>query len=139
MGKFEKNQLVNMIAVGKVTPRSVRLWMRSDVPGKHRIEIKPYNRKEPRVTVTTTIPRNRSTDYTHSVLYPNDFPDGKPLRPSSRYNYRIVRVSDGTPLGEGRFAVETVEPCFAPAPGQVLACYRGRFLLGGGVISIAGD
>lgn len=44
-----------------------------------------------------------------------------------------------TELGEGRFAVETVEPCFAPAPGQVLACYRGRFLLGGGVISIAGD
>ena len=104
MGKFEQTQLVNMVAVGKVTPRSVRLWMRSDLPGKHRIEIRPYDVNQPRIEVTTTIPRNSETDFTHSIQYPSDFPNAPQLRPSNRYSYRIVRVSDGTPLGEGRFA-----------------------------------
>ncbi|MGD9141076.1 MAG: tRNA 2-thiouridine(34) synthase MnmA [bacterium] len=41
-------------------------------------------------------------------------------------------------LRDGGFEVITDEPCFSPAPGQVLACYRDGFLLGGGVIERAG-
>ncbi len=40
-------------------------------------------------------------------------------------------------IGQDCFTVATDEPCFAPAPGQVLACYRDGFLLGGGVIAVA--
>jgi tRNA-specific 2-thiouridylase len=36
---------------------------------------------------------------------------------------------------DGVFTVTTDKPCFAPAPGQVLACYRAGYLLGGGVIA----
>jgi tRNA-specific 2-thiouridylase len=51
-----------------------------------------------------------------------------------RYNSPAVsaRLHEG---GEGRFTVITDEPCFAPAPGQVLACYREGYLIGGGVIT----
>jgi tRNA-specific 2-thiouridylase len=36
------------------------------------------------------------------------------------------------------FEVNTIEACFAPAPGQILACYSGDVLLGGGVIARTG-
>ena len=51
-----------------------------------------------------------------------------------RYNSPAVsaRLLEG---GEGRFTVITDEPCFAPAAGQVLACYREGYLIGGGVIT----
>jgi tRNA-specific 2-thiouridylase len=51
-----------------------------------------------------------------------------------RYNTPAApaRISE---LGDGRFKVITDEPCFAPAPGQILACYSEGFLLGGGVIA----
>lgn len=56
-----------------------------------------------------------------------------------KYRYNTppapARISE---LGEGTFGVITDEPCFAPAPGQVLACYRDDFLLGGGLISATG-
>lgn len=54
-----------------------------------------------------------------------------------RYNTPAApaRISE---LREGAFEVITYEPCFAPAPGQVLACYRDGFLLGGGVIERTG-
>jgi tRNA-specific 2-thiouridylase len=44
---------------------------------------------------------------------------------------RISSVQDG------RFEVVLSEPCFAPAPGQILACYKDDYLLGGGVIAAA--
>ena len=104
MGKFGETQLVNMVAVGKVTPVSVRLWMRSSRPGKHHIEIDPYTEGEPTIIVPTVIAGDGAADFTHSVEYPRDFPGAAPLTPSSRYNYRIVRDSDGAPIGAGRFA-----------------------------------
>jgi tRNA-specific 2-thiouridylase len=53
-----------------------------------------------------------------------------------KYRYNTPKAPARiTELGDGRFTVVTDEPCFAPAPGQVLACYRNEFLVGGGVIA----
>ncbi len=104
MGKFEQTQLINMVAVGTVTSKSVRLWMRSDRPGKYTVEIDPWAENAPTIRRSTTIPNDRAVDFTHSVEYPRDFPGATPLSPSSRYNYRIVREADGSPIGAGRFA-----------------------------------
>ena len=50
-----------------------------------------------------------------------------------RYNSPAVAARLSNP-GERSFEVTTNEPCFAPAPGQTLACYSNGYLVGGGVI-----
>jgi tRNA-specific 2-thiouridylase len=59
-------------------------------------------------------------------------------RISIRYRYNSPRVGARI-LGAGRdrVTVLTDEPCFAPAPGQVLAGYRNGCLLFGGIIQSA--
>ncbi len=53
-----------------------------------------------------------------------------------KYRYNTPAVSGRIRrLGDGTFEVTTREPCFAPAPGQIVACYKDGFLLGGGVIA----
>jgi len=63
--------------------------------------------------------------------------EGESLLVKYRYNTAAAPARILRP-GDGRFSVVTDEPCFAPAPGQVLACYRDGFLLGGGVIAGTG-
>jgi tRNA-specific 2-thiouridylase len=50
-----------------------------------------------------------------------------------RYNSPLVGA-EITENGEDRITVVTDEPCFAPAPGQVLAGYRDDYLVFGAVI-----
>ncbi len=59
------------------------------------------------------------------------------LKVKYRYNSPAVnaRLSESE---DGVFTVVMEEPCFAPAPGQVVACYRDCYLIGGGVIAETG-
>ena len=98
--KFASHQLKNMIAVGTTGPHSVRLWMRTDVTGPHEIQISG-GKQGPR-TVKVLVPPGQLGDKTLAVTYPRPSVD-PPLDPMTRYRYRIVRSSDGTPLGEGSF------------------------------------
>ncbi len=50
-----------------------------------------------------------------------------------RYNSPVVRGSI-TEAGRDRLTVLLGEPCFAPAAGQILACYRDDHLICGGII-----
>ena len=50
-----------------------------------------------------------------------------------RYNSAAVR-GRLTKLPGGRIRVLLDEPCFAPAPGQIVACYQGEHLVCGGII-----
>ena len=67
---------------------------------------------------------------------PGERPQGR-VAVKYRYNTPAApgRIAE---IDEGGFEVIMDEPCFAPAPGQVLACYRDGFLLGGGVIEKTG-
>jgi tRNA-specific 2-thiouridylase len=66
---------------------------------------------------------------------PSEFRDRK-LRVKYRYNTPAVegRVGEATECG---LTVITNQPCFAPAPGQILACYRDGCLVFGGIIASA--
>ena len=39
MATFGSVQIRNMVAVGSVTPNSVRLWFRTEVPGEHKVDV----------------------------------------------------------------------------------------------------
>lgn len=48
-------------------------------------------------------------------------------------------AAEVTLIGTDRFAVETGEPVWAPAPGQAAVLYDGDEVLGGGRIAPAGE
>jgi tRNA-specific 2-thiouridylase len=55
-----------------------------------------------------------------------------------RYRYNSPSVGAKiTDIGGGKITVVTEEPCFAPAPGQVVAGYREDCLVFGGIIECA--
>jgi alkaline phosphatase D len=126
MGKFEQSQLGDMVAVGMTTSTSVRLWMRTQRPGKHRIEIYPGNPNQSNIVVETTVGADNSNDHTHSVLYPDDFPNAAPLVSNNRYRYRIVRTQDTTPLGEGFFGTAPASDAETPDKYSiaVMSCHQ---------------
>jgi tRNA U34 2-thiouridine synthase MnmA/TrmU len=58
--------------------------------------------------------------------------------PTIKYRYNSPRIAaEIVDAGRGRITFLTAEPCFAPAPGQIVACYRGDALVCGGVIESA--
>jgi hypothetical protein len=103
MGKFENRQLKNMVSVGSTKSHSVCLWMRSDIPGQHEIQIWPDNDENDVISVTTDIPSQNENDNTYSVIYPDDFNTEKQLSAASTYKYCIKRKEDDITIGSGKF------------------------------------
>jgi tRNA-specific 2-thiouridylase len=65
-------------------------------------------------------------------------PPAERFKASVRIRHRGTDVAcEVTLVGDDRFAVETVEPVWAPAPGQAAVLYDGDVCLGGGRISRA--
>jgi tRNA-specific 2-thiouridylase len=63
-------------------------------------------------------------------------PPGERFEASVRIRHRAPDVAcEVTLIGEDRFAVETAEPVWAPAPGQAAVLYDGELCLGGGRIA----
>jgi tRNA-specific 2-thiouridylase len=68
------------------------------------------------------------------------FVDGEPpaerFSASVRIRHRAPDVpAEVTLIGDERFAVETAEPVWAPAPGQAAVLYQGEACIGGGRIA----
>jgi alkaline phosphatase D len=114
--RFANHQMKNMLGVGMTGPQSVRLWMRSDVPGNHELQIlgKSIGTK----SVNITIPAGQPGDKTAAITYPRPSSNDAPLSPLTKYRYRVVRTSDKTPLGEGSF--ETSPAGDADTPEKVV-------------------
>ena len=121
--KFASHQLKNMIAVGITGPRWVRLWMRTDVPGMHEVQI--FGGKLGQQNLKVVVPPGQLGDKTLAITYPRSS-ENPPLDPLTKYRYRVVRISDGTPLGEGSF--ETSPMGDADTPSKVvialLSCHQ---------------
>ncbi|HKO33479.1 MAG TPA: aminomethyltransferase beta-barrel domain-containing protein, partial [Candidatus Limnocylindria bacterium] len=63
-------------------------------------------------------------------------PPAERFHASVRIRHRAADVpAEITLLGNDRFAVETAEPVWAPAPGQAAVLYDGEVCLGGGRIA----
>jgi alkaline phosphatase D len=97
--RFASHLVKNMVGIGITEPRSVRLWMRTDVPGVHELQIIGGSRATSSVRVE--VPAGQAGDTT-VIPYPGAT-GHPPLDPLTRYRYRIVRTNDGEPLGEGSF------------------------------------
>ncbi|NMO19378.1 alkaline phosphatase D family protein, partial [Pyxidicoccus fallax] len=91
------------VAVGTVGPDSVRLWLRSDRPGPHRLEVWPLDAGNSRRSVSWHFTPAEDADGTGTLLYPDGFPGEPPLAPLRRHGFRITREADGVLVGEGRF------------------------------------
>ena len=96
--RFAGQQIERMVSVGTVTANSVRIWVRTDVPGMHELQIMEGSR----VTKTSKIMIGPSGDQTATISYPAS-PNDPPLDPLKKYEYRVVRTSGPTVLGYGSF------------------------------------
>ena len=111
--KFASHQVKNMVGVGMTGPGSVRLWMRTESPGVHELQIiGSRGSRSSRVM----IPAGPVGDQTLAVTYP---PPNEPrLAPMTKYGFRVVRTGDGRVMGEGSF--ETAPASDADTPPKVV-------------------
>lgn len=114
------------VAVGAVGPDRVRLWLRSDVPGRHRLEVWPLEGDGARRSVSWSFTPAGDLDGTGTLLYPGDFPGEPPLVPLRRHGFRITREADGALVGEGRFETTPARPEDTPAAFSfgLLSCHQ---------------
>ncbi|HZI12203.1 MAG TPA: alkaline phosphatase D family protein [Myxococcus sp.] len=114
------------VAVGAVGPAWARLWLRSEVPGPHRLEVWPLDAEGPRRSVSWCFTPARHSDGTGTVLYPGDFPGEPPLAPLRRHGFRVTREQDGVLVGEGRFETAPARPEDTPAAFSfgLLSCHQ---------------
>src|SRR4029453_4559670 len=96
--QLAKHDVKNMVGVGMTGPDFVRLWMRTEVPGMHELQIiKGKGSKNSKIVIR---PENK-TDNTIAITYP---PTSEPrLEPRTKYRFRVVRASDAKLVGEGSF------------------------------------
>ncbi|HET9450132.1 MAG TPA: hypothetical protein VFO83_04595, partial [Aggregicoccus sp.] len=95
-------ELERAVAVGRVTPRGARLWMRSPGGGAHRLELWLLAAPAQRMVHTFDMGDRAHEDHTFTLLYPEAVPGAAALEPVTRYGFRILRP-DGLLVGEGRF------------------------------------
>ena len=88
MSEFAQRTIDDMVAVGATDARSVRLWLRTLQPGPHAVEI--WNDAERHAGFVAIAPPI-GADGTAGIAYPDDVPGGRPLSPSTTYEFRIVR------------------------------------------------
>ncbi|HEV7397408.1 MAG TPA: alkaline phosphatase D family protein [Pyrinomonadaceae bacterium] len=96
--QLANHDIKNMVGVGMTGPDFVRLWMRTEVPGMHELQIiKGKGFKSSKIM----IPPENKGDNTLAITYP---PTSEPkLEPRTKYRFRVVRTSDAKLVGEGSF------------------------------------
>lgn len=90
----------NLVATGAVGDTWARLWIRTERPGRHRVDLRAEGDER---ALTLEVPEHHGRDQTHIFVVPDDLPHATPLLPGSQYHYDIVRLADGVSLGTGRF------------------------------------
>jgi len=124
--RFGDLRFPRAVAVGAVGPDSVRLWLRSEGPGPHRLEVWPLDGEGPRRSVSWRFAPAEDADGTGTLLYPGDFPGEPPLCSLRRHGFRITREPEGLLVGEGRFETVPARPEHTPAAFTfgLLSCHQ---------------
>lgn len=120
--RFASHLVRNMVGVGRTEPRSVQIWMRTEIPGVHELQIKKGSGGAR--GVRKTIPDGQEGDNTAVIPYPEA--GGPPLDPLTRYQYRIIRTGDGTSVGEGSFETPPAQDSGTPQKVVIglLSCHQ---------------
>jgi alkaline phosphatase D len=119
--RFKTAPLTDMVAVGLVSPRSVRLWLRSGRPGPVDIE---WSRIDGSGADRTTVEITSADEGDRTAVVTLPGGAGRDFVPRSRYRFRVEHAA-GQLLGEGEFETppEASDPpsgfCFA-----VLSCHQ---------------
>jgi len=126
MPKFGSMKVRNMVAVGRTTANTVRLWMRSEKPGDHDLEVTPESGPGRMNSARVTIPADNQTDNTLAFDYPGDLPRQDPLRPLQGYQFRILRTADREVVGRGRFETAPADQSQTPERFSlaVMSCHQ---------------
>ena len=111
--RFASHQAQNMVGVGMTGPGFVRLWMRTESPGVHELQIIGASGSR---SSKVMIPAGPVGDQTLAVTYPP--PNEPQLAPMTKYGFRVVRTGDGRVMGEGSF--ETAPASDADTPPKVV-------------------
>jgi alkaline phosphatase D len=99
--RFDPRSTLSMVAVGAVSDRHARLWLRTEVPGPFMVAL--WDRGG---TVRTAVVADRRTpeaDGTMALMLPDEAPTLGPLVPAMAYGFRITVARTGVLVGEGRF------------------------------------
>ena len=105
--EFKTEPLRDMVAVGAVGPRRVRLWMRSRTPGRVAVRWRPENGEGEGGRVGFEIPADNERDNTAGIELPG--PEGG-LTPARGYRFQVVHGDEERLLGEGRFETAPERP-----------------------------
>jgi alkaline phosphatase D len=113
--RFASHQVKNMVGVGMTGPGFVRLWMRTESPGVHELQIIGARGSR---SSKVMIPAGPVGDQTLAVTYPP--PNEPQLAPMTKYRFRVVRTGDGRVMGEGSFETAPAREVDTP-PKVVIA------------------
>jgi len=119
--KAEPPPLDCMVAVGRVTPVSARIWARLETPSALRLEWRSHTGTR---LVGPFSPKLGEAN-TCSFTYPDDFDSESPLLPTTRYSFRLLTAGDQK-VGEGSFTTPAATPSEAPAKWTLafLSCHQ---------------
>jgi alkaline phosphatase D len=104
---FRSAPLRNMVALGAVTSKSARVWLRSEHPGRVRVEYWPARNPTHRRHATLDIGSDATRDRIGWLLLPSP-EDDDDLSPGTRYAFSALHLGTGETLGEGGFETAPV-------------------------------
>ncbi|HEX2660014.1 MAG TPA: alkaline phosphatase D family protein, partial [Polyangia bacterium] len=115
----------NLVSVGTVDHRSVRLWFRAERPGRYVVSIRGADLAPHGRAVIDIAPGN-PTDNTAAFTYPDQAPGAPPLSSLHRYTFRVVSEDETLVVGEGAFETAPATPDDTPSIFTVglISCHQ---------------
>ncbi len=122
--KFGDEQILNLVSVGTIEPRGVRLWARTERPGRFVLTVRRGTAVH--ATVAFEVAADNPRDNTVALRYPEDFPGAPPLAPLQRYNFKVESESADLFVGAGDFETAPAGPQDMPHTVSigVMSCHQ---------------
>jgi alkaline phosphatase D len=122
--KFGQSQARNLVAVGSIEPRGVRLWARTEQPGRFVLTIRQATAVV--ASVRFEVAAGNPRDNTVSLRYPDDFPGAPALAPLHRYNFKVESESADVFVGAGDFETAPADAAATPQRFSigVISCHQ---------------
>jgi alkaline phosphatase D len=111
-----------MVAVGAVSDRRARLWLRTEAMGPFTVEVWTCGHGV-RAAVVVDL-RASEADGTMAFTLPDDAPAVGPLTPATVHGFRITVARTGALVGEGRFETAPPEGARSSFAFAFMSCHQ---------------